>query len=80
MEVNNMNLEQDIADLKSKVEAATDCSAVTKEVYSIANDLKDRVAELEKSLSEKDAVLSALQASFDELTSLTEAAKKDTEE
>lgn len=80
MEVNNMNLEQDIAELKSKVEAATDCASVTKEAYSLANDLKDRVAELEKILAEKTASLSALQTSYEELTSLTEAAKKDTEE
>jgi hypothetical protein len=80
MEVSNMNLEQDIAELKSKVEAASDCNAATKEAYSIANDLKDRVAELEKALTEKEEALSALQASYDELTSSTEAAKKDSEE
>ena len=80
MENNNMSLEQDIADLKSKIEASADCASVTKEAYSLANDLKDRVAQLEKTIQEKEAALSALQLSYDELTSLTEAAKKDSEE
>lgn len=75
-----MSLEQDIADLKSKIEASADCASVTKEAYSLANDLKDRVAQLEKTIQEKEAALSALQLSYDELTSLTEAAKKDSEE
>ena len=80
IENNNMSLEQDIADLKSKIEASADCASVTKEAYSLANDLKDRVAQLEKTIQEKEAALSALQLSYDELTSLTEAAKKDSEE
>lgn len=80
MENNDMNLEQQIADLKAKVEAATDCASATKEAYSLANELKDRISSLEKTLEEKDASLASVQASLDELVSSTEAAKKTNEE
>lgn len=80
MENNDMNLEQQIAELKAKVEAATDCASATKEAYSLANELKDRIASLEKTLEEKDASLASVQASLDELVSSTEAAKKNNEE
>ena len=80
MENNNMNLEQEIAELKAKVEAAVDCASATKEAYSLATQLKDTVASLEKTIEEKNSGLASLQASYDELVSSTEAAKKSSEE
>jgi hypothetical protein len=80
MENNNMNLEQEIAELKAKVEAAVDCASATKEAYSLATQLKDTVASLEKTIEEKNSGLASLQASYDELVSFTETAKKHSEE
>lgn len=79
-ENNDMNLEEKLAELTAKVEAATDCASATKEAYSLANELKDRIASLEKTIEEKNSGLASLQASYDELVSSTEAAKKSSEE
>jgi len=80
MEINNMSLEKEVADLKEKVEAMSDCAQATKEAYAQITELKDKVVALESTIQAKDTEIVATKAAYDELITNTEAAKKNNEE
>lgn len=73
MEINNMSLEKEMAEIKEKVEAMKDCASATQEAYAQITELKDKVVSLETELSQT-------KTAYDELFSSTEAAKKMSEE
>jgi hypothetical protein len=73
MENINMSLETQVAELKEKVEAMTDCASATKEAYTQVAELKDKIVALETELQNT-------KSSYDALVSTTEAAKKMSEE
>jgi hypothetical protein len=79
-EANNMSLDKEVAELKEKVEAMTDCVSATKEAYAQLIEIKERVVALETELQNKNAELSQSKLTFAELLSQTEAAKKMSEE
>lgn len=79
-EANNMSLENEVTELKEKVEAMADCSQATKEAYAQVAELKDKVVALEATIQTKDSELATTKAAYDELVSTTEAAKKMSEE
>ena len=72
-EINNMNLETQIAELTEKVQAMQDCASATKEAYAQLSELKDKVAALETELS-------TTKSAYDDLLNTSEAAKKSSEE
>jgi hypothetical protein len=80
MEANNMSLEKEVAELKEKVEAMTDCASATKEAYAQIIELKETVASLQSELETKSTELVNTKSSIDELVAQTEAAKKMSEE
>lgn len=79
-EINNMSLEKEVAELKDKVEAMTNCAEATKDAYAQISELKDKIIALETSLQEKEALVVSKQAEYDSLVAETEAAKKMSEE
>jgi hypothetical protein len=80
MEVNNMSLDTQVAELKEKVEAMTDCASATKEAYAQIIELKEQIIALESTIQVKDSELTESKAAYETLSSSTEAAKKMTEE
>ena len=80
MEANNMSLEKEVAELKDKVEAMTDCASATKEAYAQLIEIKERVVALETELQNKNQELGQSKLAFEELLAQTEAAKKMSEE
>jgi hypothetical protein len=68
-----MSLENEVADLKEKVQAMTDCASATKEAYTQVAELKDKIVALETELQNT-------KGAYDALVSTTEAAKKMSEE
>lgn len=80
MEINNMSLDTQVAELKEKVEAMTDCASATKEAYAQIVELKEQIIALENTIQIKDSELSESKAAYETLSSSTEAAKKMTEE
>lgn len=79
-EVNNMSLEKEVAELKEKVEAMTDCASATKEAYAQIIELKETVASLQSELETKANELASAKLSIEDLAAQTEAAKKMSEE
>jgi hypothetical protein len=73
MEINNMNIETQIAELTEKVQAMQDCSSATKEAYAQLAELKDRVVSLETELS-------VSKSAYDELFNSSEAVNKNYKE
>jgi hypothetical protein len=73
MENITMSLENEVADLKEKVQAMTDCASATKEAYTQVAELKDKIVALETELQNT-------KGAYDALVSTTEAAKKMSEE
>ncbi len=80
MEVNNMSLDTQVAELKEKVEAMTDCASATKEAYAQIVELKEQIVALENTIQAKDSELAESKTAYETLVSSTEAAKKMTEE
>jgi NAD kinase len=80
MEANNMSLEKEVAELKDKVEAMTDCASATKEAYAQLIEIKERVVALETELQNKNQELDQSKLAFEEFVLQTEAAKKMSEE
>jgi hypothetical protein len=84
VENNIMNLENiqaEVAELKTKIEAMTTSSAeVVKEAYSLASELKDKVAALEIEIKAKDQTIAELTASQEALAAKKEEAMKMEEE
>jgi hypothetical protein len=79
-EINNMNLDKEVEDLKEKVQAMTNCAEATKETYAQISELKDKIVALENTIQTKDNEIVSAQTAYNELVALTEAAKKMTEE
>ena len=79
-EVTNMSLEKEVAELKEKVEAMTDCASATKEAYAQIIELKETVASLQSELETKANELASAKLSIEDLATQTEAAKKMSEE
>lgn len=79
-EINNMNLDKEVEDLKEKVQAMTDCAEATKETYAQISELKDKIVALENTIQTKDNEMVSAQTAYNELVASTEAAKKMTEE
>jgi hypothetical protein len=79
-ETKNMSLENEVIDLKEKVEAMTNCAEVTKEAYAQISELKDKIVALENTIQTKDNELVSAKTAYDELVATTEAAKKMSEE
>jgi hypothetical protein len=79
-EVNNMNLEKEVAELKEKVEAMNDCASANKEAYSQIIELKDKIAAMEIELKNKSEQLDEINSQKLELAEQIEAAKKEKEE
>lgn len=79
-ENNNMSLEKEVAELKEKVEAMSDCSSATQEAYAQISELKDKIVALENTIQAKDSELALSKTAYDELVATTEAAKKMSEE
>lgn len=79
-EINIMSLEKEVAELKEKVEAMSDCASATKEAYAQVSDLKDRITTLENTIQAKDIELALSKTAYSELASTTEAVKKMSEE
>jgi len=80
MEVNNMSLEKEVAELQDKVEAMSDCAQATKDAFAQVKELQDKIVALETAIAEKDSEIASNKAALEELTAQTEAAKKMTEE
>jgi hypothetical protein len=79
-EVNNMSLDTQVAELKEKVEAMTDCASATKEAYAQVVELKEQIVALENTIQSKDSELAESKAAYQTLVESTEAAKKMSEE
>jgi len=62
----DMNLETELADLKQKVEAMNDCSAIVAEAYASADALKVKASELETALAEANSTIEALKVEKEE--------------
>lgn len=71
-----MSLENEIVDLKGKVEAMSDCAEATKDAYAQINELKEKVSALENTIKSRDTELSQSKTSYDELVDQTEVTKK----
>ena len=80
VENNTMNLEQEISDLKLKVEAMASCPEIVKEAYVLAAQLRDKVLALEVELGTAEKSLSNLQSVNEELSSQNEALSSQKEE
>lgn len=84
VENNIMNLENiqaEVAELKTKIEAMTTSSAeVVKEAYSLASELKDKVAALETEIKAKEQTIAELTAAQEALAAKKEEATKMEEE
>jgi hypothetical protein len=84
VENNIMNLENiqaEVAELKTKIEAMTTSSAeVVKEAYSLASELKDKVAALEMEIKAKEQTIAELTASQEAVAAKKEEATKMEEE
>jgi hypothetical protein len=84
VENNIMNLENiqaEVAELKTKIEAMTTSSAeVVKEAYTLASELKDKVAALETEIKAKEQTIAELTASQEALAAKKEEATKMEEE
>jgi hypothetical protein len=70
---NEMNLETELADLKQKVEAMNDCSALVKEAYASVDQIKARASDLEKSLVEAQTSLEAFKTEKEEAANMYNA-------
>jgi hypothetical protein len=79
-ENNTMSVEKDIEELKARVEASSDCAQATKDAYSLAIELKDKITELEATIATQNSELNGLKAANEELVQQTEAAKKMSQE
>jgi hypothetical protein len=79
-EVTNMSLDKEVAELKEKIEAMTDCASATKEAYAQVVELKETIVALENTIQTKDAEIAESKAAYDNLVNSTEAAKKMSEE
>jgi hypothetical protein len=79
-EINNMSLEKEVAELKDKVEAMNNCAEATKDAYAQISELQTKLGLLENTIVEKDGLVASKQSEYDNLVSLTEAAKKMSEE
>jgi hypothetical protein len=79
--MNLENIQAEVAELKTKIEAMTTSSAeVVKEAYSLASELKDKVAALEIEIKAKDQTIAELTASQEALAAKKEEAMKMEEE
>lgn len=76
-----MNLETEVTELKTKVEAMQDCSEVVKDAYASASALQEKTTELENTIKAKETVLVDLQSALEAANlEKEEAAKKMAEE
>lgn len=75
-EANNMNLETEVAELKEKVQAMTDCASATKEVFAQVVELKDKIVALETELLSKTTELDQSKSAYQDLVDQAESAKK----
>lgn len=84
VENNIMNLETiqaEVADLKTRMEAIAGCSEVVKEAYSLASELKEKVAALETEVNTKNQTIAELTSAQEAVAAeKEEAAKKKQEE
>jgi hypothetical protein len=84
VENNIMNLENiqaEVAELKTKIEAMTTSSAeVVKEAYTLASELKDKVAALETEIKAKEQTIAELTASQEALAAQKQEATMKQEE
>jgi hypothetical protein len=81
VENNIMNFEQEINDLKTKIEAMQNESEIVKEAYAAASALKDRTVELENTVKAQEATITEIQTNLEAANlEKEEAAKKMDEE
>jgi hypothetical protein len=84
VENNIMNLENiqaEVAELKTKIEAMTTSSAeVVKEAYTLASELKNKIAALETEIKAKEQTIADLTASQEALVATKQEATKMEEE
>jgi len=84
VENNIMNLENiqaEVAELKTKIEAMTASSAeVVKEAYALTTELKDKVAALENEIKAKEQTIAELTAAQEAIAAEKEEAAKKTAE
>jgi hypothetical protein len=72
----DMNLENELAELKQKVEAMNDCSELVKEAYASVDQFKTQASELEVSIKEKGEALELAKNSIEALETEKEAEAK----
>jgi len=74
---NEMSLEKEIAEIKEKIEAMSDCTTAIAEAKSVASDLESKNTELSETLKAKETELNEVKASLENtLLEKEEAAKK----
>jgi hypothetical protein len=78
---NDMNLENEIADIKEKIEAMIDCKNSIAEAKSLASNLENKNLELQNTIKAQDVAIQEVKASFEAVSlEKEEAAKKMAEE
>jgi hypothetical protein len=75
MENNKMNIETELEDLKAKVEAASNCTEATKEAFTLAMELKEKVSSLETALANKEQEIEVLKNQNSEVVAAAEKTK-----
>lgn len=81
MENVTMSVEQEIADMKTKLEAMNDCSDAVKDAYAQASELKEQTNILESTIKAHEDKIAELTAALEAaVVEKEEAAKKKTEE
>jgi hypothetical protein len=78
---NDMSLEKEVAEIKEKIEAMSDCKAAIAEAQSTASDLATKNTELSEVLKTKETELTEVKAALENtILEKEEAAKKMTED
>lgn len=77
---NEMSLEKEVAEIKTKIEAMADCSAAVAEAKALASDLETKNNELSQSLQSVETTLAETKSALEALTIEKEEAAKKMEE